>query len=218
MAAGLVTRKKSDPKVETSRPPRATHSLGEEPAHGSPEEDARLVELARAASGGDERALEALVERFERPLRILGSRLLGESQAEDLAQEAFFRMLKALKSFRGESRFSTWLFGIAYHTALGMRRKSRRSAEDTSPLESALEARAPGDPSETQALRDAVEWALARIRPQHRDAVVLHYLRELSLAEVAMVMKVPEATVKVYLFRGRQELYRVLEKEGGFTP
>jgi RNA polymerase sigma-70 factor (ECF subfamily) len=181
-------------------------------------EEAQLLEWARAAAGGDSRALDRLIQRFERPLRVLGRRILGESQAEDLAQETFFRMLQGLGTFRGESRFSTWLFGIAYRAALGMRRRSRRSAEDAGPLELAGEASAPGDLSEEQALRDAVEWGLQRIRPQHRDALVLHYLKELSLAEVAVVMGIPEATAKVYVFRGRQELYRVLQKEGGFTP
>jgi RNA polymerase sigma-70 factor (ECF subfamily) len=167
-----------------------------------------------AARGGDEAALEALILRFERPIRVLGMRMVGPDQAEDLAQETFFRMIEGLPKFRAESRFSTWLFGIAFRTAQGMRRKARRPAERAVELGSAPEPAAPGDPAEALALRAAVEWALARIRPQHRDAVALHYLRELSLAEVAKVMGVPEGTVKVYLFRGRQELYRLLEKEG----
>jgi len=167
-----------------------------------------------AARAGDPAALESLIRRFERPVRVLGMRLLGPDLAEDLAQETFFRMIQGLGRFRGESRFSTWLFGIAYRTAQGMRRRARRPAERAVDLEHAPDPVAPGDVAEAQALRAAVEWALARIRPEHRDAVTLHYLRELSLAEVGAVMGVPESTAKVYLFRGRQELYRLLEKEG----
>ncbi|MBI5837435.1 MAG: RNA polymerase sigma factor [Candidatus Eisenbacteria bacterium] len=169
---------------------------------------------ARQAQGGDEASLERLILRFERPIRVLGMRMLGPDTAEDLAQETFFRMIQGLPKFRFESRFSTWLFGIAYRTAQGMRRQSARPADRAVDLDSAPEPVAPGDPAEAQALRAAVEWALARIRPQHRDAVALHYLKELSLAEVAGVMGVPESTAKVYLFRGRQELYRLLDKEG----
>jgi RNA polymerase sigma-70 factor, ECF subfamily len=169
---------------------------------------------ARAARGGDESAIEALVLRFERPVRVLGQRMLGPDLAEDLAQETFFRMIQGLQGFRGESRFSTWLFGIAYRTALGMRRKGRRAAERGVALEDAPEPGTTDDPAESQALRSLVEWALERVRPQHRDALVLYYLKELTLAEVAEVLGVSEASAKVNLFRGRQELYRLLEREG----
>jgi RNA polymerase sigma-70 factor (ECF subfamily) len=162
--------------------------------------------------------MEALIRRFERPVRVLGQRLLGPDLAEDVAQETFFRMYQGLKGFRGESRFSTWLFGIAYRTALGMRRRSRRPAEQGVALEDVAEPATSGDDAESQALRSLVEWALQRVKPNHRDALVLYYLKELSLAEVADVMGIPEASAKVYLFRGRQELYRLLEKEGRSSP
>ena len=179
-----------------------------------PRDDPRVEVWARAARAGDEAAIEALMLRFERPVRVLGQRMLGPDLAEDLAQETFFRMIQGLPGFRGESRFSTWLFGIAYRTALGMRRKGRRAAERGVALEDVPEPSTPDDPAETHALRSLVEWALERVRPQHRDALVLYYLKELSLAEVAHVMGVTEAAAKVNLFRGRQELYRLLEREG----
>jgi RNA polymerase sigma-70 factor, ECF subfamily len=179
-----------------------------------PRDDGEVDAWVAAARAGDRGALDRLIRRFERPVRVMGMRMVGPDQAEDLAQETFFHMIQGLAKFRGDSRFSTWLFGIAFRVAQGMRRKARRPAERGVDLDSAPEPVAPGDAAEAQALRSAVEWALARIRPQHRDAVTLHYLRELSLAEVAQVMGVPESTAKVYLFRGRQELYRLLEKEG----
>ncbi len=180
------------------------------------QEDAAEVERhARAARGGDSAAAQWLILRFERPMRILGSRLLQYGLSEDFTQEVFFRMLVKIRGFRGDSRFSTWLFGIAYRTASEMRRTRQRQIR----RELELGDHDPPDPGldhgEDQALRALVEWGLSRIRPQHRDAMVLHYLRELSLREVGEVMGVPEATAKVYLFRGRQELFRLLEKEGG---
>ena len=212
----MVTKKNSPAAVETLDPAPATYREGE----GAPasRDDAQVDAWARAAVAGDEAAVEALVRRFERPLRVLGMRLLSADLAADLAQEVFCRMILSLKTFRGEARFSTWLFGIAYRTAQGMRRRARRPAEQAAPLSSAPDPSAGGDLAEEPALRAAVEWALSRIRPQHRDAVTLYYLNELSLAEVAAVMGVPEATAKVYLFRGRRELHDLLEREGGFAP
>jgi RNA polymerase sigma-70 factor, ECF subfamily len=220
----VVTGIPSGVSAETPGPARDTHSVevelpaGASPATPPPGDEARVDAWVAAARGGDRAALESLIRRFERPVRVMGMRMVGFDQAEDLAQETFFRMIQGLPKFRGESRFSTWLFGIAFRTAQGMRRTARRPAERASDLDAAPEPAAPGDVAEAQALRSTVEWALARIRPQHRDAVVLHYLRELSIAEVAQVMGVPEATAKVYLFRGRQELYRLLEKEGARHP
>ena len=212
----VVTRKEPGANLETSAPPRDTHLAPGEtaPPAGTASDDAQVDAWVASARAGDQAALSALVLRFERPVRVLGMRMLGPDQAEDLAQETFLRMIQGLPKFRGEARFSTWLFGIAYLTAQGMRRRARRPAERAADLDAVPEPEAPGDHAEMVALRAAVEWALARIRPQHRDAVTLYYLRELSLAEVAEVMGVPEATAKVYLFRGRQELYRLLEKEG----
>ncbi len=213
----VVTKFEAGEIPETPLPPPGTHPAEGEPSGGAAaarEDEARVEAWAAAARTGDRDALDRLILRFERPVRVLGMRMLGPDQAEDLAQETFYRMIQSLPKFRAESRFSTWLFGIAFRTAQGMRRRSRRAADRAVDLESAPEPAAPGDEAEAQALRSMVEWALARIRPQHRDAVALHYLHELSLAEVGQVMGVPEATAKVYLFRGRQELYRILEKEG----
>jgi RNA polymerase sigma-70 factor (ECF subfamily) len=185
-------------------------------APAAEESDEQLV--ARAAAG-DEGAFEAIVERYEGRVFRLGSRLTGnEEDAADAMQDTFLQVYRNLPSFRGESRFGTWLYRIATNAAL-MQRRSRAS-RPTHSLEAYLprfdaEGRHLATPEELQfcpspekALDEGRLAALARagilnLPPLYREAFVLRDLEELPTDEVGRILGIEPATVRQRVHRAR---------------
>ena len=194
-----------------------------ETADGGPEIDD--AELVAAALGGSEEAFHQIVERFQRPVFSLIARMVGDpATAEDLAQETFLKAFRRLATYDPERRFSSWLFKIAHNTALdALRRPGLEPLSLDEPVEPGGEApEPPADPRAEDPLArtlfrqagEALEQAVAGMRPAYREILVLRFVEGLAYEEIAEVTGSPLGTVKVHLFRARQELARRLTAAG----
>jgi RNA polymerase sigma-70 factor (ECF subfamily) len=181
--------------------------------------------LAVEARAGSEDAFRELVERFEGPVYNLIARIVRRpEQAEELAQESFLKAWRALDRFDPQRKFSSWLFKIAHNTALDALR--RPGVEPLSLDEPSADGGAapqpPADPRAENPLDralfrqagEALERAVAELRPAYREILILRFVEELSYDEIAEVTGSPLGTVKVHLFRARQELARRLRGAG----
>lgn len=160
---------------------------------------------------GDLDAFEGIVRRWQGPLINCAYRFCRErGRAEELAQEAFLRAYRSLKSWRRESIFSTWLISVAmnlYRSEYHKRPPEFVGFEDVpEPRDAHAEDGGFQQRSEDKALHTAV----LSLPKKYREAVVLFYLQDLSLTETAQVFHVPEGTLKTRLFRGRERLRRKL--------
>ncbi len=189
--------------------------------------DAELVEQALA---GSERAYAELLRRFERPVFTLVLRMVRDrSLAEDLAQEAFLKAFDKLPSYDPGRKLSSWLFKIAHNTAIDhLRRRELQTSSLDEPVgdEAGAPARSIEDASaETPAaaaeradLSRALARAVARLRPEYRQVVVLRYQAGLEYAEIAAATGFPLGTVKTYIHRARKELAGHLSEAGWAPP
>jgi RNA polymerase sigma-70 factor (ECF subfamily) len=176
------------------------------------------TELVRRATSGDNRALDALVERHAPRVNRLASQLLGDfEEARDAAQESLVKLCTRLRQFRGEAQFATWLHRLVVNTCRD--RVAFQRVRRTEPLD--VNESAPDeetDPSRLAALADLrhdVAEALARLSPKQRAVVVLRDSFGLSYAEISRVAKVPVGTAKCYVHRARASLKTHLEELTG---
>jgi RNA polymerase sigma-70 factor (ECF subfamily) len=170
-------------------------------------DDAALVARAQAGERG---AFSMLVRRHQAAVYRVCYRVLGEPEdAADATQEAFIRAYRKLDTFAGRSAFRTWLLRLAINVSLNER--GRRKHEVV--LEEAYAAPLPGPEEEVLRLEAVahVHQALQALTPQHRAAVVLRDLEGLSYGEAALVLGVPEGTVKGWAYRGRERLKDLLQ-------
>jgi RNA polymerase sigma-70 factor (ECF subfamily) len=159
-------------------------------------------ELVRRARKGDRFAFERLVEQHEQRMYTLAARVLGSREdAADAVQEALVRAWLALPRFRGDARFSTWLYRIVVNAAHDLRPKRRDAPADELP-----EAADPRDRFAEQELSSELQRALDALDETYRVAVVLYDVLGCSYAEIAEMTGVAEGTVKSRIFRGRSEL------------
>lgn len=163
--------------------------------------------FVRRAQRGDRLAFEILVERHANKLYSLAARSLGSREdAEDAVQEAFIRAWRGLGSFRGGSRFSTWLYRIclnAVHDQRGRRAAPVAELDDDTAAD-------PRDHFADQELGGDLQRALDALEEPYRTAIVLADLLGCSYAEVSAVTDTPVGTVKSRIFRGRTELAKLL--------
>ncbi len=172
--------------------------------------DADLI--ARVLLADDQNAFGELVRRYQSPLRAFLTRMTrGDSHlADDLAQETFIRAWKHLASFRGEARFSTWLFGIAVNEfRSAARRRKELLLEDLDSVPT--EAGPSSDNQPTHARLDLNE-ALLRLTAGERAAIVLCCQNGLSHDEARLVLGCPLGTVKTNVLRGKEKLRRWLTR------
>jgi RNA polymerase sigma factor (sigma-70 family) len=167
--------------------------------------------LVREAQAGDAAAREALARRYRGRVYVFALALLQRPEdAEDAAQETFIRAFGSLGTYEPRGHFRAWLLAIAANVCRAHGRHERRRAshaaeeewEETSPATGAIYAQA--------ALREAVRAAIARLPAVYRGPVVLYYLEELPVAEVASILGRSRAAVKVQLWRARSLLAREL--------
>ena len=172
--------------------------------------DADLV--ARVLLDDDHHAFAELVRNHQSSVRGLLRQLVRAdvSLADDLAQETFLRAYKNLRSFRGEARFSTWLYRIAYNC---FREEARKRKELVGIDEAQLEAQ--HDPQTTDpALRHDLVRAIQLLPLHERTAILLCCQNGLSHDEAARVLEIPLGTVKTNVLRGREKLKRSLAAWG----
>lgn len=177
-------------------------------------------ELAAQVQRGDLTAFTGLVERYKDRLYNLGYRMLrNPSDAEEIAQEAFLHVFRAIQSFQTDQRFSTWCYRIASNLCIDRLRRrpdTRVSLDepvtssdlyfqlaDTNPL--------PDAQVEAGELREEIQRAIGALPPKYRLVVVFRHVDDLSYEEIAQITELPMGTVKTRLFRAREILRRSLE-------
>ena len=171
--------------------------------------------LAVRAKDGDERALEALVERHAPGVRRLTAYLLADTQdAEDAAQEALAKLCVRLRQFRGDSQFATWFHRLVVNTCLDV--AARQQSRRCEPLAEDAREAADGDPARETALaelRHELRTELAELSHEQASVVVLKDALGFSFAEISARSGMPVGTAKCYAHRARAGLRARLTDE-----
>jgi RNA polymerase sigma-70 factor (ECF subfamily) len=178
-------------------------------------------ELVAKSIRGDNESFNELILRWERPIYALAYRTIGrEEDARDVCQETFLRAFRALPAFRGQSKFSSWLYRIALNLCRDWMRRERRTPIVQPPEDmDVLEMAAAAEPSESiedlvarKDLTRAVERAMAVLPEEQRTAIVLKEYHGLTFQEIADLMGCPLSTVKTRLYQGLTVVRRELAK------
>lgn len=169
-------------------------------------------DLICRAARGDAEAFRQLVEAYQTPAYRLAARMCGPDSAEDVTQEAFLAAWRALPEFRGDCRFSTWLYRLVSNAAIDClrREKKHRDTGDVDDLELPDGGPSPQEQAERSDTRDAVRRALDRLSPEHRQVLLLRFMQELDYGEIAQALDVSEGTVKSRINRAKSKLREVL--------
>jgi RNA polymerase sigma-70 factor (ECF subfamily) len=172
-------------------------------------------DLALAAASGGREAFAMLIERHYERIHRLAWRLTGSRpDAEDVAQEVCVKLATAIRSFRGEAAFSTWIWRIAHNAATDfLRQRQRMMPTEASELMTLVDASGQTlEPVESG--EDGLWAAVRRLSGQQREAVTLVYGEDMSHAEAAVVMGCSEKTVSWHLHEARKRLKSILETAG----
>jgi RNA polymerase sigma-70 factor (ECF subfamily) len=180
-------------------------------------------ELVARSIGGDADSFNELIHRWERPIYALAYRQIGrEEDARDVCQETFLRAFRALKGFRGQAKFSSWLYRIALNLCRDWMRRERRTPvvqvlEDVDLMDLAA-ARGPSESIEDRVARHDltrnVERVMALLPEEQRTAIVLKEYHGLTFQEIADLVGCPLSTVKTRLYQGLTVLRRELARTG----
>jgi RNA polymerase sigma-70 factor (ECF subfamily) len=180
-------------------------------------------ELVARSIGGDSESFNELILRWERPIYALAYRTIGrEEDARDVCQETFLRAFRALPGFRGQAKFSSWLYRIALNLCRDWMRRERRARlvqppEDVDLMELAVAAEPSESIEDLVSRKDqarVVERAMATLSEEQRTAIVLKEYHGLTFQEIADVVGCPLSTVKTRLYQGLTVLRRELAKGG----
>ena len=179
------------------------------------------AELIAAAREGDAAAIEALVARYQPLVYRFGLRMCGEADAAgDVVQDTLLSLARSVSGFRGEAALSTWLFTVARRACLRRRRRRQSEPARLESLETLAEADRTSlvsesrDPEQTlagQELHDALERAIAALKPAEREVLLLRDVEGLTAPDVARVLGVNVGAVKSRLHRARLAVRAHLE-------
>lgn len=168
-------------------------------------------ELVQKAQGDDERAFGKLVERYETKVYSLAMKMLRNPEdAEDVLQDTFLRAYRGIKSFQGNSTFSTWIYRITANSALMRLRKKQLPTvsiddadERETPINIADWSPGPVEQLLTQETQKVMDEAIEALPPEFKQVFILRDVEELSNAEVAEILDLSVAAVKSRLHRAR---------------
>jgi RNA polymerase sigma-70 factor (ECF subfamily) len=181
--------------------------------------------LVERCLAGDQTAWNQIVRQHWRKVFNLAYKFVGRhDEAEDLTQDIFLKIFKALHTFDRRANFQTWLISISRNLCIDHYRSVRKEREtmardvDASQLTPVSRERGPHSQLEQTDLKNLVRLALAELPPALRQAVVLRDLQEFSYQEIADQLGLPEGTVKSRINRGRLELARQLRRLQSHGP
>jgi len=190
-----------------------------------PPAPAPVNELVERCLAGDQGAWEEIVRLHRRKVFNIAYKFVGRhDEAEDLTQDIFLRIFKALHTFDRRANFQTWLISISRNLCIDHYRSLRKEREtmardvDANDLSPASPDRSPERRIEEQDVKTLVRSALAELPAALREAVVLRDLQEFSYLEIAEKLRLPEGTVKSRINRGRLELARQITRLQELPP
>ena len=167
-------------------------------------------QLVAAALAGRCEAFGTLVERYERAVYHLCLRTMRDPQeAQDCAQEAFFKAFRSLRTFKAGAKFSTWIFSIAYHACCDRLGRRKRFA-DTELPDAADPSPGPAQLAEQRDEARALRAAIDALPEKYRTVITLYHLQGRQYEEIAQVLDLPMGTVKTHLFRAKDLLRKTL--------
>ncbi len=165
--------------------------------------------MIRLAADGDVQAVRALYDRYAPRVYAVVRRIAGDDDlAQDYAQEAWIRAIRALPTFRGDARFSTWLHRIAVNAALQALRRSGTREKREAPMPEHLAADGAGGDA---LLRRRLEWALDALPEGMRRVLILHDVEGYTHEEIGDVLGVTAGTSKSQLFKARAKMRELLK-------
>lgn len=166
------------------------------------------TQLIRQACDGDARAVRALYERYAPRVYAVVRRIAGNDEtAQDYAQEAWIRAIRALPTFRGDARFSTWLHRIAVNAALQALRRAENRERRESPIPEGIAA--PANRSDAL-LQQRLERALDRLPAGMRTVLILHDVEGYTHEEIGESLGIASGTSKSQLFKARARMRDLL--------
>src|SRR5436190_2556110 len=180
-------------------------------------------ELVARSMGGDLDSFNQLVLRWERPIYALAYRVIGrEEDARDVCQETFLRAFRALKGFKGQAKFSSWLYRIALTLCRDWMRRERRQPVAQAPEGvDLIELASESTPSESiedlvarKQIGEAVARAMSLLPEEQRTAIILKEYHGLTFQEIADMLECPLSTVKTRLYQGLTVLRKQLQERG----
>ncbi|NLL46709.1 MAG: sigma-70 family RNA polymerase sigma factor [Clostridiales bacterium] len=186
----------------------------------------REQEIIAQVLSGDTNAFELLVLENQKNVYNLALRITrDEQQAFDVSQETFLKAFTSLKSFRGDSRFSAWLYRLTSNICIDFLRKEKRQKTvsitydngEGAELEIADLRNIPETELERCELREVIENGLLQLSEDHRRIVVLRDINGLSYAEISEVLGLEIGTVKSRLARARMSLAKLIDNTGNFS-
>jgi RNA polymerase sigma-70 factor, ECF subfamily len=171
------------------------------------------VELIAACRRGEARAMELLYHQYKRRVFGIIHRIVGANDAEEVAQEVFVRIFRALGSFRGESALSTWIYRLSVNAALSYvaKRSRRNEVGDDALVALPAETLPLTDPG----LRSRIEMAMELLPAGYRAILVLHDIEGLSHEECAEILNCRIGTCKSQLHKARARMREFLGKSAG---
>lgn len=180
-------------------------------------------ELVQAVQEGDRASFRVLVERYQSRAQSVALRVLrSEHEAEDVVQEAFVKAYLSIQSFKGTSKFYTWLYRIVFNMAIDFRRKKQRRGGDTKEYVEELLAsetlEISGKIPEAQVgdrqLLSIVQKAMRELSEEHRSVLCMREVDGLSYEEIASLLGVNKGTIMSRLFYARKNLLKILARHG----
>jgi len=166
---------------------------------------------------GDTRAFGELVERYQAFVFTIVLRIVKvREEAEEVTQDSFIKAFQSLATYRGESKFSSWLYSIAYRKALDAIRKNKKHSSlelieeitegDCSVIENALSY------IEDQERKEVIQKCILELPEQEAAIITLFYFEEQSIKEIAEIVQLSEDNIKVKLYRSRKKLFTLLKQ------
>jgi RNA polymerase sigma factor (sigma-70 family) len=166
---------------------------------------------------GNPNAFATLVDRYKNMVYTLALKMVTNREvAEEIAQDTFIKIYNSLSKFKGDSKFSTWIYKITYNTCLDSLKKSKRektttyiedfSEHQTKALENIL------DSIDENEKNKAIQECLNELLPEDAFLLTLYYFEEQSIDEISKVINLSNDNIKVKLFRIRKKLASILKK------
>lgn len=171
-----------------------------------------LDKLIRRHTREELSGFDDLYDQYQGLVRSVVFRICGQAELNDVVQDVFLKLWKALPQFRGESSLKTWIYRVTMHAAFD--RMKRKRIDTHAKGFDETQAAHGGRPPEPMEIREIVDKCMRQLSDEHRRVIILGCYEELSVAEMASVLNIPEGTVKSRLHNAKLKLAEAMERQG----